>query len=507
MARMKWIGCLGVLLCAVASLKAMPVMDSVPLLSRIGSAQQPIRHFAVMPYENPAMRLDRYDATLTRLSLSGYYAMQKEAIQLQLGDGAVFGQVDALAFVRKKQFSLWGGAGYENGRKRDVCFNETSDYERLYPYVMGDSVGGDLASQTYCFHGGFAYTFGRVLLGAEAAFRAAFEYRQVDPRPLNTVSDFTLKIGAAMDLTDDYLMGISLKAGRYKQTNGLKFYNELGVPNVLHFTGLGTDYYRFRGSKYGTYYNGYDVGTDLQLRHKGKYGWKAGLAYDYASVTKIISELNELPLTHLAVHEMAAELAYESEGKRFWGVALQVENSLRLGTENLFGDAANNVYPQIASAQQYMALQPQITCKGLYGKRFSSSQEWHLEPFVGYRAHHESYASPARSVSLAHVFASMRGGWFYTKGKWALQMDGMVRWDAPVKASAQMPALPTVWDTPVYVFLREEGQHFTTLRAKAAVWFQTQMGLALSLTVDYEVRLYMSGNYAHMLDCSLGLWF
>ena len=477
MARMKWIGCLGVLLCAVASLKAMPVMDSVPLLSRIGSAQQPIRHFAVMPYENPAMRLDRYDATLTRLSLSGYYAMQKEAIQLQLGDGAVFGQVDALAFVRKKQFSLWGGAGYENGRKRDVCFNETSDYERLYPYVMGDSVGGDLASQTYCFHGGFAYTFGRVLLGAEAAFRAAFEYRQVDPRPL------------------------------YKQTNGLKFYNELGVPNVLHFTGLGTDYYRFRGSKYGTYYNGYDVGTDLQLRHKGKYGWKAGLAYDYASVTKIISELNELPLTHLAVHEMAAELAYESEGKRFWGVALLLDNSLRFGTENVFGDAANNVYPQIASAQQYMALQPQITLKGLYGKRFSSSQEWHLEPFVGYRAYHESYASPARSVSLAHVFASMRGGWFYTKGKWALQMDGMARWDAPVKASAQMPALPTVWDTPVYVFLREEGQHFTTLRAKAAVWFQTQMGLALSLAVDYEVRLYMSGNYAHMLDCSLGLWF
>lgn len=507
MARMKWIGCLGVLLCAVASLKAMPVMDSVPLLSRIGSAQQPIRHFAVMPYENPAMRLDRYDATLTRLSLGGYYAMQKEAIQLQLGDGAVFGQVDALAFVRKKQFSLWGGAGYENGRKRGVCFNETSDYERLYPYVMGDSVGGDLASQTYCFHGGFAYTIGQVLLGAEAAFRAAFEYRQVDPRPLNTVSDFTLKVGVAMDLTDDYLTGISLKAGRYKQTNGLKFYNELGVPNVLHFTGLGTDYYRFRGSKYGTYYNGYNVGGGFQVNHKGKSGWKAGLTYDYTSVTKIISELNELPLTHLAVHDMAAELAYESEGKRFWGVALLLDNSLRFGTENVFGDAANNVYPQIASAQQYMALQPQITLKGLYGERLVGMHEWHLEPSAGYRAHHESYASPARSVSLAHVFASMRGGWFCSKGKWALQMDGMVRWDALVKASAQMPALPTVWDTPVYVFLREEGQHFTTLRAKAAVWFQTQMGLALSLAVDYEVRLYMSGNYAHMLDCSLGLWF
>ena len=136
---MKWIGCLGVLLCAVASLKAMPVMDSVPLLSRIGSAQQPIRHFAVMPYENPAMRLDRYDATLTRLSLSGYYAMQKEAIQLQLGDGAVFGQVDALAFVRKKQFSLWGGAGYENGRKRiSAKGNDAeSDPEILEEYGKG----------------------------------------------------------------------------------------------------------------------------------------------------------------------------------------------------------------------------------------------------------------------------------------------------------------------------------------------------------------------------------
>lgn len=507
MARMKWIGCLGVLLCAVASLKAVPVMDSVPLLSRIGSVRQPIRHFAVMPYENPAMRLDRYDATLTQLSVGGYYAHQKEAVQLQLGDGAAFGNVDAQAFVRKERFSLWGGAGYEIGKKLDVCFNETSDYELLYPYVMGDSVGGDLASQTYRFHGGFAYTIGQVLLGAEADFRAAFEYRQVDPRPLNIVSDFTMRIGAAMNLAEHYMMGMSLEAGRYKQTNELKFYNELGVPNVLHFTGLGTDYYRFRGSKYGTYYNGYNVGGGFQVNHKGKSGWKAGLTYDYTSVTKIISELNELPLTHLAVHDMAAELAYESGGKCFWGVALLLDNSLRFGTENVFGDAANNVYPQIASAQQYMALQPQITCKGLYGKRFSSSQEWHLDPFVGYRAHHESYASPARSVSLAHVFASMRGGWFYTKGKWALQMDGMVRWDAAVGVSAQMPDVTTIWDTPVYVFLKEEGQHYATLQAKTSVWFLPQAKLALSLSAVYTTRLYMSGNSVHTIDCALGLWF
>lgn len=506
MSRMKWMG-VGMWLCCVASLRAVPTADTVPLLTRIGSARQPVLHFAVMPYENPAMQIDRYDATLTQLSVGGYYAHQKEAVQLQLGDGAAFGNVDAQAFVRKERFSLWGGAGYEIGKKLDVCFNETSDYELLYPYVMGDSVGGDLASQTYRFHGGFAYTIGQVLLGAEADFRAAFEYRQVDPRPLNTVSDFTLKVGVAMDLTDDYLTGISLKAGRYKQTNGLKFYNELGVPNVLHFTGLGTDYYRFRGSKYGTYYNGYDVGTDLQLRHKGKYGWKAGLAYDYASVTKIISELNELPLTHLAVHEMAAELAYESEGKRFWGVALLLDNSLRFGTENVFGDAANNVYPQIASAQQYMALQPQITLKGLYGERLVGMHEWHLEPSAGYRAHQEGYASPARSVSLAHVFASMRGGWFYTKGKWALQMDGMVRWDAPVKASAQMPDVTTIWDTPVYVFLKEEGQHYATLQAKTSVWFLPQAKLALSLSAVYTTRLYMSGNSVHTIDCALGLWF
>lgn len=507
MSRMKWMGCLGVLLCAVPSLKAVPVVDSVSLLSRIGSARQPVRHFAVMPYENPAMQIDRYDATLTRLSLRGYYATQKETLQPQLGDGAVFGKVDALAFVRKKQFSLWGGAGYENGKKRNVSFNETSDYERLYPYVMGDSVGGNLASQTYRFHGGFAYMFGRVLLGVETAFRAAFEYRQVDPRPLNTVSDFTLKIGIAIDLTEHYLTGFSLKAGRYKQTNGLKFYNELGVPNVLHFTGLGTDYYRFRGSKYGTYYNGYNVGTDFQLKHKGKMGWKAGLSYDYASVTKIIAELNELPLTQLAVHEMAAELAYESEGKRFWGVALRFDNSLRLGTENLFGDAANNVYPQIASAQQYTALLPQIALMGLYGGKSADTHEWHLEPIVGYRAHQESYASPARSVSMAHVFVAMEAGWFHSTGKWALQMNGGAQWDAAVMASAKMPALPTVWDTPVHAFFKEEGQHYATLKAKTLVWYMFRTRYALSFSVGYATRLYMEGNCVHTVDCSLGLWF
>ena len=48
---------------------------------------------------------------------------------------------------------------------------------------MGDSVGGDLRTEQYRFQGGYAGRAGRIVWGAEAAYRATLAYRQVDPRP------------------------------------------------------------------------------------------------------------------------------------------------------------------------------------------------------------------------------------------------------------------------------------------------------------------------------------
>lgn len=158
--------------------------------------------------------------------------------------------------MKKGSNDIWGEAGYDFGQRRNVMLNESSDYQTVYPYVTADLVGGDLHEENYRFSGGFAHTLkGGVTLGAFAGYNALLAYRTVDPRPRNLTSDLDFAAGMRWRW-----LGMALKAGKYKQTNVVKFYNETFQPTVYHATGLGTDYFRFRGSNTNTYYNGRNFG-------------------------------------------------------------------------------------------------------------------------------------------------------------------------------------------------------------------------------------------------------
>lgn len=49
------------------------------------------------------------------------------------------------------------------------------------------------------------------------------EYRQVDPRPHNVVSDFTIKLGVGMQFPQ-YVLGLDLQGRLYKQDQDIDFF-------------------------------------------------------------------------------------------------------------------------------------------------------------------------------------------------------------------------------------------------------------------------------------------
>lgn len=120
------------------------------------------------------------------------------------------GFVDVRSFIRKGNSSLWGEARYKNGKKTGRRWNETSDYLLLYPYVMGDTVGGDLKSEQYYFSGGYAYRKGSYTIGAEGSYGADIEYRNADPRPKNLTGDLYFTIGMSWKTGNHYALGYSL---------------------------------------------------------------------------------------------------------------------------------------------------------------------------------------------------------------------------------------------------------------------------------------------------------
>ena len=313
-----------------------------------------VNDFFCQEEDNPALKWGRYTTSLNRLK--AYYDGRhaNTAPQLEQGDGhSLFGG-DAQAFLRKEKISLWGHAKYQKGTIRNVKYSESEDFDLLYPYVIADTIGGGKSRvESYDFMGGVAYQLGKWLVGAQGEYIAQLDYRTRDPRPKNLSGDLHVAVGGAYAI-DSYNLGLSLGYQRYKQTNEVEIYDEVSMPVFYHLTGLGTDYYRFRGTYTDTYYKGHGWTTSLSLQPKGNRGVYAHAGYRYFTFDKIISDLNQLPMTTMQRYAQDAALGYQSKGKiHNWGVKLTEKYQRSNGTENVFGSPAGNIYPSLSSGILY----------------------------------------------------------------------------------------------------------------------------------------------------------
>lgn len=164
------------------------------------------------------------------------------------GDGRYMGFVDVRSFIRKGNSSLWGEARYKNGKKTGRRWNETSDYLLLYPYVMGDTVGGDLKSEQYYFSGGYALSQRKLYHRCGGVLWCRYRVSECGSPSQNLTGDLYFTIGMSWKTGNHYAWDILCMPASINRPT-ICVYNELGVPNIYHFTGLGTDYYRFRGGK------------------------------------------------------------------------------------------------------------------------------------------------------------------------------------------------------------------------------------------------------------------
>ena len=78
--------------------------------------------------ENPAMMKDRYAKTLTEIEAGWVFGYENQPKIMQEGDGENRMSAVVDAFVKNGKNDIWGNAGYSIGQRRNVAFNETSDY-------------------------------------------------------------------------------------------------------------------------------------------------------------------------------------------------------------------------------------------------------------------------------------------------------------------------------------------------------------------------------------------
>ena len=464
-------------------------------------------------YHNPAMQWNRYRYSLNRLSATYDNSHATVPQQLEYGDKVVAVGGDIDAFLRKKKVSLWGTAHYGNSKTHHVCYNETTDFDLLYPYVMADTIGGGVSrKETYDFLGGFAYHKRRWTVGVEGRYTARLEYRTVDPRPKNLTGYLKVKAGTAYSglFNGTYEGGASVGFQRYKQTNILEFYNETSQPTVYQLTGLGMDYYRFRGSNTSTYYKGLGWNATIGLHPSApRNGIYASLDYSSLSIDKVISDLNELPLTKLKLQQQTLEMGYMHKGRiNTWGIRVAEACDERRGIENIFGSAQDNIYPQIASGRQYQEVRWNLSAGLLWQYRPSDKSVYDIFVNQCYRHIQETYASPWRKMaSSAQVSAlSLKGMWQIKR--WILQTSAYMdyvwnsRCDMVLTGSINESMMAPVYNR--YAFYKNN-RYETRLQAEANYAMSHNYSVFVAATWGYAH--YMKTEHNSFIRLSLGMEF
>lgn len=371
---------------------------------------------------SPAAALFRYHCSRTEVDTRLDWRQEDEAYISGEGDGELKGSFNVESYLRLNERSAaFARVGYTNGVRRNVVWNTSSDLRELYPYIVADSIGGDLDTEQYYFEGGYTRYDGRINYGISGAYRALHEYRQVDPRPRNQTSDLKLNLSAGY-LFARHTLTADLGLRIYKQDQSVSYYNQNGVNTIqFHMLGLGAYHGRFSGSgsnALATNFKGTGYTAALVLAPRTGRGWSAMLRYEGMTITQYIKSQNNLPLTELETQTLTGSVAYRSISSEMnWGVEAEAEYSLRQGTEAVSDSGSNQENNILERFTMYR--------NHLYKARVKGLAEWKgscmtgsLMPELSYFRSEADYLYPYREMTLSWLTAGIEAKLQFDRKRW-----------------------------------------------------------------------------------------
>lgn len=349
-------------------------------------------------YRNPALAVGRYDSSHAEVKASFINKNADQALVAQMGRAFMAGRFNASSYQwLGKHAVVWGDAGYDRRRTRDIQWNESADFMQIYPYVTADTLGGKMEREAYRFHMGYASQLNRWCYGVEAAYESALSYRDIDPRPRNNSLFVDLKVGVSHSLGTRYNLGAYALWQRYSQEQSIAFMNPLGAITLYQMQGLGMHYYRFAGALKEAYFTGHTLGAGFTLQPRDK-GLLAQLELSRRVLQKQMSDLQDAPINDLTVWTISGETAWRG---RQHHVSLSATYSNHEGAERLYDNGLTG-YKQLAINYPFLA-------KTLH-MQLEAAQQWlsarweiNAMPTVSLLAFQETYANPQREMQFANL--------------------------------------------------------------------------------------------------------
>lgn len=348
-------------------------------------------------YNSPALQSAFNPINFTDIGVNYKFADSERYIT-QKGSGFHNLNVEINSFQKKKNdLTLWGSFQYNSIKTKDVKFNETLDYDFLYPYITTDTIGGDLKDEHYYIQGGLAKQVNKTTYALETSFLGKQSIRGRDPRTNNISANFNITLAASQELSANYLTAVSLIGERYFQKNAIDFKSEMGNPTLYHETGLGSYNYIFAGTRDRAEYLGYNYGVSLHVAPKNQVGWFALVNYLGSTINKKINDL-ATAINKSSVSTIDLSMGHKAKvgSQSFMESGIQGKFKSIIGTEGKFFNLDSQTGLIKISDEDLF----DYTSKNLNGylsfQKISSSTSWNTILTAGYINLDETYILPKR---------------------------------------------------------------------------------------------------------------
>ncbi len=201
-------------------------------------------HFFSQGWKNPALMAQYPFVSYTEVSVGHYNTRAEELYLVQEGDQLQVNRFKVHSYIKDQNKYYYGNAGYSKGVKSNQNWVSTSDYTLLKPYYVADTIGGDLHTEQYLFSGGYVYSWNKTTIGIHGKYTADTQFRQLDPRPVNTIYNLEVSLGVGYHPAGKYMLGLYISMQNYAQESDVRSFSEGSVYQPLYMRGFGfTDAY------------------------------------------------------------------------------------------------------------------------------------------------------------------------------------------------------------------------------------------------------------------------
>lgn len=366
-----------------------------------------------------ALKPSYYTDNYTRVQV-GYTSLTKQKYDWQEGSGNKNLNFYSETYQHLSNgLTVWGDAHFKSIKQQNVSYNENLDYNKVYPYFVADTVGGDLKQESYHFGGGLAKSWSKWTLAGEGYLTANQGYRQVDPRPLNKSTDIELQGAVSRSIGGEYILSAAVDYEYYKQTSRLYFVSELGRPLILNMNGpavynnLLTGMGGSSSSALGYYVNNTLAATlILKPRQSGFYA--KGKVMQRTG-EKFSNHTNE-SINFWTDEQLGIDAGYmHQQGSWYWRAIASWQVRRMMGADGLFTtetSSSSGGYNKIADRSSYRYFSDRYAANFEVG----DIAKWQAQLQVAYHKEQEQYISPYRNMEWSPLDISFSAQYFI-KGK------------------------------------------------------------------------------------------